>query len=124
MQRRQRVYRSQSEINDQRAMRAECLTFEAALPRPTADWLQAKIADGVYRDCSDATLIAFQNMMELDAYPQIREQLLRALMDSEIKVPRPKLESKAFFDRLDVSMSVLTLGFDEIVLEDDVSSEA
>jgi hypothetical protein len=61
-------------------VRARGMTFEVFLPESLADWLRQKIADGVYTDARDAAYLAFQDLRELDRHPQVRRELLTAMI--------------------------------------------
>jgi len=41
--------------------------------------LREKIAAGVFKDPAEAAFVAFQDMRELDRYPALRQELLKAM---------------------------------------------
>jgi antitoxin HicB len=61
-------------------IRARGMTFEVFLPESLADWLHKKIAGGVYTDARDAAYLAFQDLRELDRHPEVRRELLAAMI--------------------------------------------
>lgn len=61
-------------------IRARGMTFEVFLPKPLADWLREKIAAGVYSDAREAAYLAFQDLRELDRHPEVRRELLTAMI--------------------------------------------
>jgi len=61
-------------------IRARGMTFEVFLPESIANWLREKIAAGVFSDAREAAFIAFQDMQELDRHPEVRQELLKAMI--------------------------------------------
>lgn len=66
-------------------IRARGMTFEVFLPEPLANWLREKIAAGVYRDAQEAAYLAFQDLRELDRHPEVRRELLSAMIKDGLK---------------------------------------
>lgn len=67
------------------------MTFEVFLPESLADWLRQKITDGVFKDAKEAAFVAFQDLQELDRHPEVRKQLLQAMLEASLKDPRPRI---------------------------------
>jgi Arc/MetJ-type ribon-helix-helix transcriptional regulator len=67
--------------------RARGMTFEVLLPESLADWLRKKIADGVYTDATEAAYLAFQDLRGLDRHPEVRRDLLGAMINDALKEP-------------------------------------
>jgi len=67
--------------------RARGMTFEVFLPESLADWLRKKIADGVYTDATEAAYLAIQDLRELDRHPEVRRDLLGAMINDALKEP-------------------------------------
>jgi Arc/MetJ-type ribon-helix-helix transcriptional regulator len=63
------------------------MTFEVFLPESLADWLRKKIADGVYTDATEAAYLAIQDLRELDRHPEVRCDLLGAMINDALKEP-------------------------------------
>lgn len=72
-------------------IKARGMTFEVFLPESLADWLRQKITAGVFKDAKEAAFVAFQDLQELDRHPEVREQLLHAMLESSLKDPRPRI---------------------------------
>ena len=70
-------------------IRARGMTFEVFLPESLANWLREKIKVGVYKDPGEAAFLAFQDLQELDRHPQVREQLLAAMLQAAMVDPQP-----------------------------------
>jgi hypothetical protein len=61
-------------------IRARGMTFEVFLPTPLAVWLRKKLAAGVYTDAREGACLAFQDLRELDRHPEVRRELLTAMI--------------------------------------------
>jgi len=81
-------------------IRARGMTFKVFLPESLANWLRKKIRAGVFRDPAEAAFVAFQDLIELDRHPQVRRQLLHAMLKSRIDDPRPGIPADKVFKRL------------------------
>ena len=66
-------------------LRARGMTFEVSLPESLANWLREKLASGVYSDAREAAYIAFQDLRELDRHPEVRRELLTAMIQDGLK---------------------------------------
>ena len=66
-------------------VRARGMTFEVFLPETLSNWLREKIRAGVYKDPAEAAFVAFLDLEELDRHPQVRRQLLAAVIDDRLK---------------------------------------
>jgi len=78
---------------------ARGMTFEVFLPEQLADWLRAKLAAGVFKDPREAAFIAFQDMQELDRHPEVRKELLEAMITASADDQRPGISSEEVRDR-------------------------
>jgi antitoxin ParD1/3/4 len=81
-------------------LRARGLTFEVFLPESLANWLQKKIRTGVFQDPAEAAFVAFQDLVELDRHPKVREALLRAMLKAAADDPRPAIPAEKVIARL------------------------
>jgi antitoxin ParD1/3/4 len=63
-------------------IRARGMTFEVFLPESMANWLREKLAAGVLKNPGEAAFVAFQEMRELDQHPAIRQDLLKAMVET------------------------------------------
>jgi antitoxin ParD1/3/4 len=63
-------------------IRARGMTFEVFLPESIANWLREKIAAGAFKDPGEAAFVAFQDMRELDRHPDVRQELLKAMIEA------------------------------------------
>ncbi len=80
-------------------IRARGMTFEVFLPEQPADWLRELLAAGVFKDAGEAAFIAFQEMQELDRNPEIRKELLNAIMKASADDPRPGISTEKVEER-------------------------
>jgi len=99
-------------MTDQRQFRTEeleqvaalshvgAMTFEVALPEDLATWLREKIAHGVYQDAGEAALLAFQDMQELDQYPEVRLRLFDATIQALLDDPDPSVPAEQILAEL------------------------
>ena len=83
-----------------RRVRERGMTFEAFLPEGMADWLRAKLAAGSFESPGEAAFVAFQQLIELDRHPEIRQQFLAATIQRGIDDPRPSAPADEVFARL------------------------
>ena len=105
--RKARSFTPEEEERIKRRIRERCLTFEVFLPEGLADWLKGKIADGTYESAGEAAFVAFTELSELDAHPQVRLQLLKAKIQGALDDPTPPILAEEVFDRLDKRMEDL-----------------
>ena len=63
-------------------IRARGMAFEVFLPESMANWLREKLAAGVFKDPGEAAFVAFQDMRELDQHPAVRQELLKAMIET------------------------------------------
>ena len=75
-------------------------SFEILLPEDLAAWLREKIAHGVYRDAREAALLAFQDMQELDQYPEVRLRLFDATIQALLDDPDPSVPAEQILAEL------------------------
>jgi Arc/MetJ-type ribon-helix-helix transcriptional regulator len=62
-------------------IRARGMTFEVFLPETQADWLREKIESGLFKDAGEAAFVAFQDMLELERHPEVRQALRKAMAE-------------------------------------------
>jgi|SRR5271163_3126331 len=86
-------------------IRARGMTFEMFLPEQLADWLRAKIDAGVFKDAREAAFLAFQDMQELDRHPEVRQELLKAMINASMDDPRPGISTEEMRERLRARLS-------------------
>ena len=83
--------------------RAGGLHFEVYLPSGLADRLLGHIERGTFRDPGEAVFVMLGEQEELEAHPDLREELLRRGIQAAIDDPRPGIpaeEVKAYFEKL------------------------
>jgi antitoxin ParD1/3/4 len=68
-------------------IRARGMTFEVFLPESIADWLRELLAAGVFENAGQAAFVAFQEMQELDRHPEVRNALLKAMVQASAADP-------------------------------------
>lgn len=102
-----REFTPEEEARIQRRVRERGMTFEVFLPEGLADWLRAKIADGTYESPGEAAFVAFQDLRDLDAHPEARLSLLRAIVKAAANDPRPPIPAEEAFERLDAYIEEL-----------------
>ncbi len=76
------------------------MTFEVSLPEDLAVWLREKIAHGVYQDAREAALLAFQDMRELDQYPEVRLRLFDVAVQALLDDPDPSVPAEQILAEL------------------------
>lgn len=79
------------------------LRFEAYLPSSLADWLLGHIERGTFRDSSEAVFVMLGEQEELEAHPDLREELLRRGVQAAMDDPRPGIpaeEVHAYFAKM------------------------
>jgi Arc/MetJ-type ribon-helix-helix transcriptional regulator len=76
------------------------MTFKVFLPESLAKWLRKQIRAGAFADPAEAAFVAFQDLKELDHHPQVRRQLLHAMLKARIDDPRPGIPADKVFKRL------------------------
>jgi Uma2 family endonuclease len=79
-------------------IRARGMTFEVFLPESLANWLRAKLTEGVFSDTKEAAFVAFQDLRDLDEQPQIREQLLNAVTEDRLGDQRPGIPAEQWIE--------------------------
>ena len=69
--------------------RAGGLRFEAYLPPALADWLLERIERGMFADPSEAVFAIVGNFHDLEPHRDLRDELLRRLLQAAVDDPRP-----------------------------------
>src|SRR3546814_6849478 len=82
------VSRAQAESLREQA-RAGGLRFEAYLPPALADWLLEPIERGMFADPSEAVFAIVGNFRDLEPHRDLRDALLRRLLQAAVGDPRP-----------------------------------
>jgi Arc/MetJ-type ribon-helix-helix transcriptional regulator len=87
-----------------RALRAQAkeggLDFAVYLPPDMADWVLGLIESGQFQDPGDAVFVMLQQAMELEPHRDLREELLRRMLQEARNDPRPPIPAKEVFKRL------------------------
>ena len=65
------------------------LRFEAYLPGDMADWLLAQVEQGHFVDPSEAVFAIVGNFHDLEPHRDLRDELLRRLLQAAVDDPRP-----------------------------------
>ncbi|NML13082.1 CopG family transcriptional regulator [Sphingobium sp. AR-3-1] len=76
------------------------LRFEAYLTSDQADWLLQRVERGLFHDPSEAVFAIVQNFIELEPHRDLRDELLRRMLDvsaADLESSRPADE---VFDEL------------------------
>jgi Arc/MetJ-type ribon-helix-helix transcriptional regulator len=76
--------RDQAKVLREQA-RAGGLRFEAYLPGDMADWLLAQVEQGHFVDPSEAVFAIVKNFIEMEPHRDLRDELLRRILDASIK---------------------------------------
>ena len=71
--------------------RAGGLRFEAYLPPDMADWLLERVERGMFVDPSEAVFAIVKNFIELEPHRDLRDELLRRMLQAAIDDPRPRI---------------------------------
>jgi hypothetical protein len=102
-----REFTPEEEARIQRRIRERGISFEAFLPESMADWLRTKLATGVFESARQAAFVAFQDLIELDQHPKVRQQLLTAMLDASVSDPRPGMSIEELRAALDAETEAL-----------------
>ena len=102
-----REYTLEEQARIQMRIRERGMTFEVFLPEGLADWLREKLSAGVFKSAREAGFVAFQDLIELDRHPNVRRQLLAAMIDSSVNDSRPPIPAEKVFAMLDSEMEAL-----------------
>ncbi len=81
-------------------IRARGMEFRIFLPEDLANWLRKKVRKGIFQSPAEAALVAFQDLQQLDRYPEVRTALLKASLDEALNDPRPPIPAEKVFARL------------------------
>src|SRR3546814_4473970 len=65
--------------------RAGGLRFEAYLTGDQADWQLERIERGMFADPSEAVFAIVKNFIDMEPHPDLRDELLRRILDASIK---------------------------------------
>jgi hypothetical protein len=76
------------------------LRFAAYLPPDLAVWLLGLVEKGVFMDPSEAVFVMLGEQQNLDAYPDLRRELLQRTVDAAANDPRPAVPAETFFAEL------------------------
>ncbi|CAN7607212.1 hypothetical protein [Pararhizobium sp. LjRoot238] len=70
------------------------LRFEGYLVPSVAEWVLAEVEQGRFRDPSEAVFVAMQVFMEMQSYPDLREELLRREIRKSLADEGPTLSGE------------------------------
>ena len=77
------------------------LRFEAFFVPEVAEWVLAQVEQGRFLGPSEAVFVAMQVFMELEAYPDLRKELLKREITKSLDDPRPGIPAEEVFAELD-----------------------
>jgi antitoxin ParD1/3/4 len=93
-----------SSIAQAKALRKQAkkggLRFNAYVPPRLAAWLLGLIEQGVFMDPSEAVFVILEEHRELEPHKDLRQELLKRLLQSAIDDPRPSIAGEEFFEKL------------------------
>ncbi|RJG52033.1 CopG family transcriptional regulator [Sphingobium terrigena] len=81
--------------------RAGGLRFEAYLPPDMADWLLERVERGMFVDPSEAVFAIVKNFIELEPHRDLRDELLRRMLQAAIDDPRPRIPHEEVCSRME-----------------------
>ena len=81
------------------------LRFNAYLPPELADWLLARIEQGMFVDPSEAVFVILGEHEQLEPHADLRAELLRRTLQSAIDDPRSDIPAKQVFEELRKELS-------------------
>jgi antitoxin ParD1/3/4 len=84
-----------------RKIRERGSTFEVFLPEGIADWVKAKVAEGLFEDPAEMAFVALQRFIELCEHPEVEKQLLKAVLEDSMNDPRPGIPAEQVFADLE-----------------------
>ena len=91
---------------DEESARERGLAFDVVLPERIAEWVRARIAEGVFKSPAEASLVAFQRFIELYEHPEIERLLLNAVRQ-DAGERRPGVPAEQAFAELDAKIRKL-----------------
>lgn len=71
--------------------RAGGLRFEVYLTGDQADWLLERVERGMFVDPSEAVFAIVQNFIDMEPHRDLRDELLRRIIQTAMDDPRPAL---------------------------------
>jgi Arc/MetJ-type ribon-helix-helix transcriptional regulator len=77
------------------------LRFEAFFVPSIAEWVLGEVERGRFLGPSEAVFVAMQMFMELEAYPDLRKELLKREITKSLDDPRPSIPAEQVFAELD-----------------------
>lgn len=81
--------------------RAGGVRFEAYLPGSIADWLLEHVENGHFADPSEAAFVMVGLFRDLEPHHDLREELLRRMIQASMDDPRPAKPASEVFDALE-----------------------
>ena len=81
--------------------RAGGLRFEAYLPGSLADWLLEQVEKGHFTDPSEGVFVMVGLFRDLAPHHDLREELLRRIVQTAMDDPRPPIPSDEVFSALE-----------------------
>ncbi|HEX7921991.1 MAG TPA: hypothetical protein VF583_13620 [Bradyrhizobium sp.] len=82
--------------------RAGGLRFETYLPGELADWLLAQVERGHFVDPSEAVFAIVKNFIDMEPHRDLRDELLRRILDASIKSGLEDVEAGRLHDAEEV----------------------
>ena len=82
--------------------RAGGLRFEAYLPDSIADWLLERVEAGMFVDPSEAVFAIVKNFIDMEPHHDLRDELLRRILDASIKSGLEDVEAGRVRDAAEV----------------------
>jgi antitoxin ParD1/3/4 len=76
------------------------LRFDAYLPPRLAEWLLDLIERGVFLDPSEAVFVILGEHHDLEPHTDLKQELLRRMIQASIDDPRPSIPAKEVFENL------------------------
>lgn len=76
------------------------LRFEVYLPPGLATWVLARVTDGVFIDPSEAVFVGMTEVQDLEPHADLREELLRRMIQASIDDPRPPVDGDVFWQKM------------------------
>lgn len=77
------------------------LRFEAYLPSGLAEWLLDLVERGVFLDQSEAVFVILGEYKNLEMHPDLRQELLKRVLEAAVNDPRPPISFEEFKERFD-----------------------
>lgn len=80
------------------------LRFDAYFVPSAAEWVLEAIEKGRFVEPAEAVFVAIQVFVELEAYPDLRKELLKRKIEESLADPRPGIPAEEVFAELEERM--------------------